>query len=196
MADLGGGTSGYPGEKDTQTDEGAGDNTDRVKVNGIARAAVQTQAELGVNPAGAAADVVTFLQQEHTTLGKHTLKVPQNFYQDDVQAAQSAVALNIPGPAVVTEIEMPWDGSIVGISVLTNDSRTADTLTVDATINGSVSGLQAVLDGSNADHHSAIQAIDIDTFSTGDRIGCKITTGGAWTPITADIIVVVYVSFN
>lgn len=196
MADLGGGTSGYPAELDTQTDEGVGDNTDREKVNGIARGIVQAQAELGINPKGAAADVKTFLQLEHTTLGKHTLKVSHNFYQDNVAASQSAVALPVAGPAAVNEIEMPWAGSIVGISVLTNDSRTADTLTVDATINGSVTGLQAILNASNADHHSAVQAIDADAFSAGDRIGCKITTGGSWTPTTADIIVVVYVSFN
>jgi hypothetical protein len=198
MADLGGGTSGYPGALDTQTDEGAGDNTDRVKVNGIARGVVQVQAELGTDPAGAAADVKTFLQQEHTTLGKHTLKVPHNFYQDNVAASQSAVALTVVGPATGIDIEMPWAGSIVGISaqVVLAEARTAGTLTVDATVNGVASGLQAVLNGSNTQHHAATQAIDVDTFSAGDRIGVDITTDAGWLPVSADLLVIVYVSFN
>jgi hypothetical protein len=196
MGDLNANSIDYPTSLDTYTEETAGENTDLNPVNGGANAAVAIETELGTDPAGSKADVKTFLQTEHGADGEHTFKVPHVFWQDNVAASQSAVALIVAGGSTVDEIEMPWGGSVVGISVLSNESRTADSLTVDATINGSVTGLQAVLDGTNADHHSTTQAKDTDTFNAGDRVGCKITTGGSWTPTSADIIVVAYVSFN
>lgn len=195
MADLNDGTTDYPGTLDTNTTEPTGDPTDPTPIEGAKLAAVAIQTELGVNPAGNLADVVTRLDVETDSDGKHTFKLPHMFMQDNVAASQAAVALALAG-ALPVEIEMPWAGSVVGVSVLSNDSRTAGTLTVDATINGAVTGLQAVLDGTNPDHHSASQAIDADAFVVGDRIGVKITTDAGWLPVTADIVVVVYVSFN
>lgn len=196
MADLNSGNTDYPGTLDTYTEETTGQNTDLNPVNGGAKAAVAIQGELGTNPSGGKATVALRLSQEHDTDGEHTYKVAHQFYQDNVAASQSAVALPTSGPAAVNEIEMPWAGSIVGISVLTNDSWTAGTFAADATINGTVTGLQGVLDTTNSDHHSATQAKDVDSFNAGDRIGVKLTTDGSWLPETADIIVVVYVSFN
>lgn len=196
MADLQGGTTGYPAAVDTYTEETSADNTDYNPVNGAANAVVAIEGELGTNPSGGKATVALRISQEHDTDGEHTMYVPHDFFQDNVAASQSAVALVVGHSATVTEFEMPWAGSIVGIQIVSNEARTADTLTVDATINGTVSGLQAVLDGTNTTHHSSTQAKDTDAFNAGDRVGCKITTGGSWTPTTADIAVTVYVSFN
>ncbi len=196
MSDLNSGNTGYPAAVDTYTEETAGENTDLNPVNGGCNASVAIQGELGINPAGTKATVVLRLGQEHDGDGEHTFKIPHTFEDTDVAASQSAVAIAVSGTSAVTEIEMPWAGSVVGISILTNDSRTADSAVADATVNGSVTGLQATLDGSNADHHSATQAKDTDTFNAGDRLGVKLTTGGSWTPVSADIVVVVYVTFN
>lgn len=135
---------------------------------------------------------------EHDTTGKHTFKLPHYFYQDNVAASQAAVEISIVGPASGIEFEMPWAGSIVGISVqvANAEARTAGTLTVDVTINGAVTGLQAILDDTNTEHHSSTQAIDTDAFSALDRIGAKITTDAGWLPTSADVAAVVYVSFN
>jgi hypothetical protein len=198
MAELGAGAgSGYPAVLDTDgTVESGSTTTSYNLVNDLADAILAIQAELGTDPALSKTTVKAVLQTEHDNDGEHTFKMPLHFQQDNVAASQSAVALPVCGTSAVNEIEMPWAGSIVGISVLSNDARTADTLTVDATINGTVTGLQAALDGTNTTHHSATQAKDTDAFVAGDRVGVKITTGASWTPVTADIVVVVFVSYN
>jgi hypothetical protein len=116
-----------------------------------------------------------------------------SFMQSDVAASQAAVVLNVLGLAGNTEYTMPYPGSIVGISVASNAARTAGTLTVDATINGTVTGLQAVLNASNTQYHSATQARNADAFTVNQRVGVKITTDGDWLPVTADIVVIVVV---
>ena len=113
-----------------------------------------------------------------------------SFMQSDVAASQTDVVLNVLGLSGNTEITMAKPGSVVGISIASNDARTAGTLTVDITIDGTKTGLQAVLDGSNAQYHYATQALRTDTFTAGQRIGVKITTDAAWEPDgTPDIVV-------
>lgn len=114
------------------------------------------------------------------------------WFQDNVAASQAAVALVIANAR--TEIPMPVGGSIVGIAVWSNAARTAGTLTVDATIDGTVTGCQAVLDGTNTQTDTGSQAAGLDLFTPGQRIGVKITTDGSWAPTTADIDVAVLVA--
>ena len=66
-------------------------------------------------------------------------------------------------------------------------------MTVDATIDGTATGLQAVLDGTNTTFKATTQAKDADAFTAGQLIGVKITTSADWAPTTADIIVMVIV---
>jgi hypothetical protein len=93
------------------------------------------------------------------------------------------------------EYVLPYAGSIVGIGVASSEARTAGTLTVDATVNGTKSGLTAVLDGTNTQFHTATQAKDTDTFAAGNRLGVKFTTDGTWAPTTADIVVTVVIEY-
>ena len=117
-----------------------------------------------------------------------------SFMQSDVASSQAAVALDVLGLAGNGEYTMPYPGSIVGISVASNAARTAGTLTVDATIDGDVTGLQAVLNADNAQYHSATQARNADAFTVNKRVGVKITTDADWEPDgTPDIVVVVIV---
>lgn len=116
------------------------------------------------------------------------------WFQDDVPASQTAVALTLSGGR--TEIPMPADGYVVGVAVFSNEARTAGTLTVDPTINGTVVGLTAVLDGTNTTTKTTRQANGLDKFTAGQRIGVKITTDAGWLPTTADIDVTVLVVFN
>lgn len=115
------------------------------------------------------------------------------FMQQDVAAEQSAVAIPVLGLAANTEIVLPFSGSVIGIAVASNDARTAGSLTVDVTVNGTATGLQAALDGSNTQYHSATQAKDTDAFAAGARLGVKITTSADWAPTTADIVVTVVI---
>lgn len=117
------------------------------------------------------------------------------WYQDNVVASQTAVVLNLP-LAGRSEITMPADGYVVGVIVRSNEARTAGTLTVDPTINGTVTGLTAVLDGTNTQTKTTRQGNSADKFTAGQRIGVKLTTDAGWLPVTADIDVSVLVTFN
>jgi hypothetical protein len=116
----------------------------------------------------------------------------------DEAASQAAVAMNVietpatSGKLLVTEYKMPWDGEILGISILSNAARTAGTLGVQGTVNGTVGGPTATLDATNTTHHHATSARGTAPFLAGDRIGAKITTPSGWTPTTADIVVAVW----
>lgn len=119
------------------------------------------------------------------------------FSQDAVADAQTAVAMGIietgatSGTLGTAEYVIPWDFEIVGIGLVSDSARTAGTATVDATINGTVTGMQAVLDATNTTRHHAKQPRNSDRGVAGDRIGVKLTTA-SWTPITADVVVAVY----
>lgn len=123
--------------------------------------------------------------------------VPFLFGQDAVADSQSAVAMNIMETTAttstlpVTEYVIPWDFEIVGIAIVSSEARTAGTLTVDATIDGTVTGLTAVLDGTNTTRDTGTQVRGSDAGVAGSRIGVKLTTA-SWTPTTADVAVVVY----
>ena len=82
---------------------------------------------------------------------------------------------------------------MLAVIVLSNEARSGGTLTVDATIDGTATGLQAVLDATNTTVHSATQAKDTDTFTDNQRIGVEITTSADWAPTTADVLVGVLV---
>lgn len=122
--------------------------------------------------------------------------VPLTFSQVATADAQSAVAMNIieAGANVLAtqEYVLPWDFEVVGVSVVSHTARTAGTLTVDATINGTVTGLQAVLNATDTLRDSGVQARGADAGVAGGRVGCKLTTA-SWTPITADIVATVWV---
>lgn len=124
--------------------------------------------------------------------------VPLIFAQDAVADSQSAVAMNIMETTATTstlpvvEYTIPWAFEIVGISISSSEARTAGTLTVDATINTTVTGLQAVLDGTNTTRDTGTQARNTDVGVAGDRVGVKLTTA-SWTPVTADVCVTVWV---
>ena len=67
--------------------------------------------------------------------------VPFVFVQDAVAASQTDAQINIQevsgGMALaVSELSMPWAGSIVGISVNTSAAATAGSLTVGVTLDG------------------------------------------------------------
>lgn len=119
------------------------------------------------------------------------------FSQDAVADAQAAVAMNIietgatSGTLGTQEYVIPWDFEVVGIAVVSDAARLTGTLTVDATINGTATGLQAALDATNTLRDTGTQPRATDVGAVGDRIGCKLTTS-SWTPVTADIVVAVY----
>jgi hypothetical protein len=120
-------------------------------------------------------------------------KQPFNYAQSNVSVSQTAVTIKVLGSSDNTEFLAPYAGSVIAISVASTEARSAGTLTVDATVNGTATGLQAILNGSNTTYKSTTQAKDTDTFSAGDRLGVKITTSADWAPTSADIVVTIFV---
>lgn len=123
--------------------------------------------------------------------------VPLTLAQDNVAANQTTVQMKILEVAGavnnVTGWVLPYSGWVVGISARTSSARTGGTLTADATVNGTATGLQAVIDGTNTQSHYASQQITADdVFSIGDLIGCELTTTAAWAP-AADLAVAVWI---
>lgn len=125
--------------------------------------------------------------------------VPLMFSGLDEAASQAAVAMNAietpatTGKLLVTEYKMPFDGEVIAVSVLSNAARTGGNLDVQPTVNGTVTAMKATLDATNTTHHHKTQARGSSPFVAGDRIGAKVTTPAGWTPVTADILVLVWV---
>lgn len=129
--------------------------------------------------------------------------VPLVFMQADAAASQSAVALavaEVRDAAATADDQnaaggyvMPFDGQVVAVSVRSSAARTAGTLTVDAQVGGTAVGLTAVLNATNTQSKASLQPRETDRFAAGAVIGAQITTDGSWAPVTADIVVVVWV---
>lgn len=125
------------------------------------------------------------------------------FEQADVAASQTAVALatsEVRDSAAGASDQnaavgycIPFGYEIVAISVTSSAARTAGTLTVDATIGGTATGLQAVLNATTTNNAYASAPRGSYAGSAGDKVGVKITTASGWTPTTADIAVSVWV---
>lgn len=92
----------------------------------------------------------------------------------------------------ITEAQIPWEFEIVAVSVTSSSARTAGTLTADVTIDGTVTGLQAILNATDTTRDYATQPRATDLGAAGSRVGVKLTTA-SWTPVAADIAVDVYV---
>lgn len=116
------------------------------------------------------------------------LPIEGTVYQDNIDSNQSATAMKISGGSTVVGKRAHVAGSVIQITCTSNEARTAGTATFDVTIGGTVTGLQAVLDGTNTTSHSASQAVGTDTITAGQAVGVKSSTDASWTPATADII--------
>src|SRR5690349_6166330 len=103
------------------------------------------------------------------------------FIDSNLAASLTSSAMAIPGDSALTQITMPFSGSIVAISVACENARAAGTATFKPTINGTESStLSAVLNGTNTQYAYGTQAAGIDSFAAGQRVGVKVTTDGSW----------------
>jgi hypothetical protein len=131
-------------------------------------------------------------QQIERIISKGQL-VPLLFSQGAVADAQSAVAMTVvDGVAKATEYTIPFEYDIIAVSITSDSARLTGTCTVDATIDGTATGLQAALNGTDTLRKHAVQGRGADGGAAGSRVGVKLTTAGSWTPITADVIVTVW----
>lgn len=109
------------------------------------------------------------------------------WYQDDVSASQTGVVLSRLSGACTNAWIPTVPGSITRVCVYSNAARSAGTLTVEVCVNGTGTGLTAVLNGTDTTFATGTQTADKDAFVAGDRLDIRITTDGSWAPTTADI---------
>lgn len=126
--------------------------------------------------------------------------VVANLAASQTDAALEASAVGVVG---VTGIVMPAAGYIVGLAVESNAARTAGTADFRPSVAGTaVSGaaatdLQAILDATNTTRVTSRATVrNVATFTAGQRVGVVVTTDGTWAPITADILVTLFVGLE
>lgn len=113
------------------------------------------------------------------------------WHQDTtVAAAQTNVQLTGPSGAV-RSLRMRSYGSLVAVVAQLSSARTADTLTATVFKNGVATTLTAVLDGTNTTWKVTEQGTAI-SYSPGDTIDVRVTTGASWTPTANNLDVSVY----
>jgi hypothetical protein len=126
--------------------------------------------------------------------------VTARFARHTVAASLNASALTVidtnatSGALNVTGEVMPFAGAIVGVGAALSAAASAGTLTLDVTINGTVTGFQLVI--TTGASGSTIKEYGQVRFNAGDTIGVKITTSGSWNGTTADLLATVYVIFD
>lgn len=111
--------------------------------------------------------------------------VNEVFYQDNVAASQTAVALGVRNRVTFSDVMMVRAGSIIGLNVRLSEAVTAGTLTCTVAVNGTAGTLNVALTaGTNG---QAVQLPGTDTFIAGDTVSIEITTTGTFTPTTTDV---------
>ena len=127
---------------------------------------------------------------ENTTAKGQLLALP--FAQTDVAASQAAVELGLTD-GVAARYVAPFDGEIVGISARASAARTAGILRARTAVNGVADGPQAELNATPTQAQAVQWARGQTRFGAGDSISVLLTTTAAWTPVTADLLVTVFV---
>jgi hypothetical protein len=128
--------------------------------------------------------------------------VTSRFARHTVAASLNASPLNVidtnatSGALNVTGDVMPFGGAIVGIGAALSAAASAGSLTLDVTINGTVTGFQLVL--TTSANGSTIKEYGQPgfRFNAGDTIGVKITTTAGWNGTTSDLLATVFVIFD
>jgi hypothetical protein len=110
------------------------------------------------------------------------------FYYDNFPATSGGTLLRFGGDSNHTPTAWiaPRAGSIIGVSVKSNEARSGGVMNITVYKNGSPMNLSAALNGSNTTFHEATQAQSVDTFVAGDVIELHISTLD-WSPTTADV---------
>ena len=128
--------------------------------------------------------------------------VTARFARHTVAASLTASALNVidtnaaSGALNVTGEVMPFAGAIVGVGAALSVAASAGSLTLDVTINGTVTGFQLVITTSASGSTIKEYGQPGFRFNAGDTIGVKITTTAGWNGTTADLLATVYAIFD
>lgn len=120
--------------------------------------------------------------------------IPLHFSQTDLAVSQTDVQLGTGDDAgTAAGYVMPFAGEIIAISYLLSTNKTAGVMTVGPTINGTESAsltqtvANATSSGTEKTRRGSVP------FAVGSSIGAELTTDASFLPITADLVVTVWV---
>lgn len=124
------------------------------------------------------------------------LFIVNDWFQNNVAASQTNAVLNragwvADGVAFSTSRWLaPRPGAVRGLFVKSSEARSAGSLTVQLTINGTAAGSVVVkLDGTTQGSYQYKEYPGKSVpFKGGDTLGLILTTDGSWAPTTADIV--------
>lgn len=117
------------------------------------------------------------------------------FGQAQVAASQTAVALPIHGAKVVDGTSLVVSrrihcaGHLVSMTAVLSGAATAGTCKVEVTRNGTVVAAGLLTINTSASAQKLFSELDKVKFVSGDLVGVKITTSGAWDGTARDLIV-------
>ncbi len=114
------------------------------------------------------------------------------FAQTNVAASQTDVQLK-DASGQVEGVSMPFAGEVVAIGADLSAAGTAGSLTIGATKGGTENAATTMTITTQS---AAVKTLPRGTmrFVAGDKLGVEITTNASWEPITADLVVVLYVA--
>lgn len=124
--------------------------------------------------------------------------IPFPFYVADASGqSQSATAMSATGEATAADVPQqpcPWAGSVVGISVQVEAARTAGTLTIQPSINGTAAAAAVTVDDDPTQYQYTTWRRGLYPVTAGQRIGCLWSSNSAWAAgTTPSVRAVVYV---
>jgi len=126
--------------------------------------------------------------------------IVERFARQTVAASLTSVQLNTvatdatSGTLAVTQMTMPFAGSICAIALATSAAAGAGQLSVVPTVNGTAVGASALTTTiTTAQKAYTTTESGLINFNAGDQVGVQVTTNGAWNGTTADLLVELYV---
>lgn len=120
------------------------------------------------------------------------------FYVADASGqSQSATNMSAAGEATATDCPQqpcPWAGSIVGLSIQVEAARTAGTLTIQPSINGTAAAAALTIDDDPTQYNTTTWRRGLYPITAGQRIGCLWSSSAAWAAgTTPSVHAIVYV---
>lgn len=114
----------------------------------------------------------------------------------DVVAALSNVALGRFGTGWQTGLRPAVGGSVVALGVQMSEQRTGGNCTVRVFVDGSSTGLEAVIDGDARQTEMETRPAGEVLFAAGEEITLRVSTSGSWGPVTADLTAWIIVNMD
>lgn len=119
--------------------------------------------------------------------------IPLAFYATPGTGA-TATAMNRPGSANTSGVEMPFRGSITAISVSGSAAKAGGTASFTVYVSGTATS--ATHTWTNVQREYTLFAKDTAGFAAGDYLDVRFTTDGSYTPTTTVVEVMVWVSVD